>query len=220
MAIKQNIESILATLSLGVSLVAVSKTFSVSDIEEAYNASCRAFGENRPQELLKKQQLLPKDIEWHYIGSLQTNKVKYIAPFVKLIHSVDSDRLLGVINSEAAKNDRVIDILFEVHVAKEDTKHGWEPENLYVYLSEGGHNKYPNICVRGLMTMATYTSDMDMVREEFLRAKELFDRLKGDVFVDRPSFDTLSMGMSGDYILAQECGSTMVRVGSSIFGNR
>ncbi len=216
--IKANIERIKSTLNDNVTLVTVTKTYPEEVIIEAYEAGERIFGESRPQEMVAKQASMPKDILWHQIGSLQTNKVKYIAPFVSLIHSVDSAKLLEVINKEALKNNRIIDVLFEVHIAEESTKHGWAERELVEYLENEGLFGLDNIRVRGLMGMATYTSDNEQVKREFEHLRRLFDILKDDYFDS--SFDTLSMGMSGDYNLAIECGSTMVRVGSSIFGSR
>ncbi|MFI3266979.1 MAG: YggS family pyridoxal phosphate-dependent enzyme [Rikenellaceae bacterium] len=218
MAIADNINKIRATLPSGISLVTVTKTYPVDTIIEAYDAGERIFGESRPQEMVAKQAVMPSDIMWHQIGSLQTNKVKYIAPFVSLIHSVDSDRLLEVINKEALKNDRIIDVLFEVYIAEESTKHGWGETELKAYLESGALSNLKNIRVRGLMGMATYTDDASQVKREFTHLKTMFDSLRKDYFDG--SFDTLSMGMSGDYLLAIECGATMVRVGSSIFGAR
>lgn len=218
MSITANINQINASLPEGVTLVTVTKTYPIDVIMEAYQAGERIFGESRPQEMVAKQAAMPKDIMWHQIGSLQTNKVKYIAPFVSLIHSVDSAKLLEVINKEAIKNNRIIDVLFEVYIAEESTKHGWSENELIEYLDLQSLKSLTNIRVRGLMGMATYTYDNEQVRCEFNHLKNLFDNLKNKYFAD--SFDTLSMGMSGDYKLAAECGSTMVRVGSSIFGSR
>lgn len=218
MSIPQKISQIRATLPTSVELVTVTKTYPVETIIEAYDAGERLFGESKPQEMVAKQAVMPKDIEWHQIGTLQSNKVKYIAPFVSLIHSVDSSKLLETINKEALKNDRVIDILFEVHIAEEATKHGWSEAQLIEYIASKEISNLSNIRVRGLMGMATYTSDIEQVKREFNHLKSLFDQIKSSHF--DPDFDTLSMGMSGDYHIAIECGATMVRVGSSIFGYR
>ena len=187
-------------------------------IRELYDAGQRIFGENRPQELREKYDQLPHDIRWHMIGHLQTNKVKYIAPFVELIHSVDSDRLLAVIDKEAAKNNRTIDVLFEIHVAAEETKSGWEPDELRAYLAGGAWRAYTHIRCRGLMTVATQTDDEARIRSEFTTVHDLLAELR-DRYFDA-TFDTLSMGMTHDYPIAIACGATMVRIGSKIFGAR
>ena len=206
-----------STLPAEVTLVAVSKTHPAEMIREAYDAGHRIFGESRPQELREKYEALPKDIEWHMIGHLQTNKIKYIAPFVALIHSVDSARLAEAIQREAAKCGRTIEILLEIHVAEEDTKTGWNIGELKNYVGTAPFARMPNICVRGVMGIATNTDDGAVIRRDFdvlLRCFELLQPYFG------PRFNTLSMGMSHDYPLAVECGSTMVRVGSLIFGRR
>lgn len=206
-----------ASLPQGVTLVAVSKTHPVEAIEEAYAAGQRIFGESRPQELKEKYNTLPKDIEWHMIGHLQTNKIKYIAPFVALIQSVDSNRLTEAIEKEAEKCERVIDILLEIHVAREESKTGWDFEELKAYIDSGAFTRLSHIRVRGVMGIATNTNDEEVVRHDFDTLKECFNALRPH-FGD--SFDTLSMGMSEDYPLAVAAGSTMVRVGSYIFGAR
>lgn len=216
--IKENLNKVRATLPAGVTLLAVSKFHPADMIREAYDAGQRLFGENRPQELKEKYAMLPKDIEWHMIGHLQTNKVKYIAPFVELIHSVDSDRLLAVIDKEAAKNNRTIDVLFEIHVAAEETKSGWEPDELRAYLAGGAWRAYTHIRCRGLMTVATQTDDEARIRSEFTTVHDLLAELR-DRYFDA-TFDTLSMGMTHDYPIAIACGATMVRIGSKIFGAR
>ena len=184
---------------------------------EAYNAGQRIFGENRPQEMVAKWQVLPKDIKWHMIGHLQTNKVKYIAPFVSLIHSVDSEKLLGIINSEALKNNRTIDVLFEIHIAREESKHGWTPEDLHSFISTMKATDYPGIRFRGIMGVATFTEDVSIVEQEFSMLESYFQEYRTTFGND---FDILSMGMSGDYQIAVKHGSTMVRIGSLIFGAR
>ena len=201
----------------GVTLVAVSKMRSIEEIKEAYEGGVRIFGENRPRELEEKYEVLPKDIQWHFIGSLQTNKVKYIAPFVTLIHSVDSGKLLDMIQKEGRKRDRVLDVLFEMHVARESTKHGWEETELYAYLDSAPWKNMSHVRVRGVMGMATFSEDRQLIREEFRKLKRIFDDLKKKYFKEEETFDTLSMGMSNDYELAVEEGSTMIRVGSRIF---
>lgn len=218
MNITEQIISLRDSLPTEVTLVAVSKTHAPETVMEAYEAGQRIFGENRVQELTAKYEAMPKDIEWHLIGHLQTNKVKYIAPFVAMIQSVDSDRLLEVIDKEAAKNNRIIDILFEVHVADEESKSGWDIDELRAYIADGRIEQYKNIRVRGLMTIATLTDSKNKIRAEFTALKNLFDELQKTKFGSQ--FDTLSMGMTSDYDLAIECGSNMVRVGSLIFGRR
>lgn len=217
MNINQRLNRILAGLPEGVKLVAVSKFHPAERLQEAYDAGQRIFGENRPQEMTAKYELLPKDIEWHMIGHLQTNKVKYIAPFVSMISSVDSERLIEEIEKQAAKNNRIIDILLEVHVADEETKSGWSQSELDDYLASGKLQKMEHIRVRGVMTIATNTDDEAVIRRDFQAIKDIYDELKprfGDMF------DTLSIGMSDDYPIALEYGSTMVRIGTAIFGQR
>lgn len=216
MSIAENIARIGASLPAGVTLVAVSKTHPAERVLEAYRAGQRIFGENKVQEMCAKYEALPKDIQWHLIGHLQSNKVKYIVPFVQMIHSVDSPELLYKIDAAAQKVGRRIDCLLEVRIAAEDTKFGMEGDQaLRLALSEPVR-ALKNVRVRGLMGMASNTSDESRVRREFGTLKALSDRLKAQ----DPSMDILSMGMSGDYPLAVDCGSTMVRVGSSIFGQR
>ena len=216
MSLIEQYETVKRSLPEGVTLVAVSKTHPAEMIRELYDAGQRIFGENRPQELREKYDQLPHDIRWHMIGHLQTNKVKYIAPFVELIHSVDSDRLLAVIDKEAAKNNRTIDVLFEIHVAAEETKSGWEPDELRAYLAGGAWRAYTHI--RCLMTVATQTDDEARIRSEFTTVHDLLAELR-DRYFDA-TFDTLSMGMTHDYPIAIACGATMVRIGSKIFGAR
>ena len=206
-----------STLPAEVTLVAVSKTHPAEMIREAYDAGHRIFGESRPQELREKYEALPKDIEWHMIGHLQTNKIKYIAPFVALIHSVDSARLAEAIQREAAKCGRTIEILLEIHVAEEDTKTGWNIGELKNYVGTAPFARMPNICVRGVMGIATNTDDGAVISRDFDELRRCFELLQPYF---GPRFNTLSMGMSHDYPLAVECGSTMVRVGSLIFGRR
>jgi pyridoxal phosphate enzyme (YggS family) len=200
-----------------VTLVAVSKTQPISAIQEAYNFGQRVFGENKVQELTDKYPLLPKDIKWHVIGHLQTNKVKYIAPFVALIHSVDSLKLLQEINKQALNNERTIDCLLQFHVAQEETKFGLSIEEAQEFLDSIDFALLKNIRIVGIMGMASFSSNSKQVRGEFKTLKSIYDQLKSDYFSTEDSFKEISMGMSGDFQLAIEEGSTMVRVGSSIF---
>lgn len=221
MSITSNINELHKELDpIGVQLIAISKTKPNADILEAYNAGQRAFGENQVQELVAKYEELPKDIEWHLVGHLQTNKVKYIAPFVHLIHSVDSLKVLEEINKHALKNNRVIDCLLQVFIADEDTKFGLDHAELIELLRDEAFHNLKNIRIRGLMGIATNTENERIVKEEFYELKMLFDGVKATYFRKEASFDTLSMGMSSDYTLAIEQGSTMVRLGSTIFGKR
>ena len=217
MAISTKIEALQASLPQGVSLVAVSKFHPVEALKEAYEAGQRIFGESRVQELLVKYEALPKDIEWQMIGHLQTNKVRQIVPFISLIQSVDSARLVECINREAERIGRVVDILLEIHITEEDSKTGWAYDELMTYLQSGAFAELRNIRVRGVMGMATNTDDEAVIRHDFERLAECKREL-AEHFGEE--FDTLSMGMSDDYELAIECGSTMVRIGSSIFGDR
>lgn len=218
MSIESKIHELQRTLPEGVTLVAVSKTYPAEDILQAYRAGQRIFGESRPQEMAAKHEALPADIRWHMIGHLQTNKVKYIAPFVELIHSADSARLLETIDREAAKNGRTIDVLLEMHVAREESKHGWSLAELNDYLGSGAYRRLEHVRFRGVMGIATNTDDMQVVHDEFTQLARCFDRLRHDFFSE--SFDTLSMGMTSDYPQAVACGSNMVRIGSYIFGSR
>ena len=199
-----------------VTLVAVSKTKPVEDIRELYNLGHRDFGENYVQEMLTKAERLPKDIRWHFIGHLQTNKVKLIAPFVQLIHGVDSLKLLEEINKQGVKNSRVIECLLQVHIAQEETKFGLNEEELFVLIKQCADKTMPNVRVCGFMGMASFTENMILVREEFKNLKEIFDRLT----TQDSRFTTLSMGMSSDFKIAIEEGSNMVRIGSLLFGER
>ena len=216
MSIKDNLDKIKSELPLGVTLVAVSKTKPNKDIMQAYDAGQRVFGENKVQEMVQKWQDLPKDIEWHMIGHLQRNKVKYMAEFVSLIHGVDSPRLLKEINKQAKKHDRVIPCLLQIHIAEEDTKFGLDKNELDQLINSEEFKTMENIKIIGLMGMATFTDDKKQVSKEFALLKSLFDDLKTEL----PDIGILSMGMSGDYQLAIKEGSNMVRIGSSIFGAR
>ena len=217
-SIATNIIQLKSTLPQGVSLVAVSKFHPVAALQEAYDAGQRVFGESRAQELVAKARVLPKDIEWHFIGPLQSNKVKDIAPFIHLIHSIDSVKLLQEVNKQAAKHDRVIRVLLEIHVAEEETKHGFSVEEcreLAAHLPE-----LPHVSISGIMGMATQTDDEAQIRREFRTLHQLYEELKAGAFKDSDDFSILSMGMSHDYRIAIEEGSTMVRVGTYIFGER
>lgn len=219
MSIQQNLIHIKSTLPEHVTLVAVSKTKPVSDLMEAYNNGQRIFGENKIQEMVDKWEQMPKDIEWHMIGHVQTNKVKYMAPFVSLIHGVDSLKLLEEINKQASKNNRIIDCLLQMHIAEEETKFGLDEEELSALLASSSFKEMKNIRVVGLMGMATFTDNQNQIKKEFSHLKSIFDHhcnLKSEIC----NLKSLSMGMSGDYQLAITCGSTMVRIGSSIFGGR
>lgn len=220
MSISENIEQIQNRIPVGVKLVAVSKTKPVEMIEEAYRCGLRVFGENRPQELSGKYQLLPKDIEWHMIGQLQEKNVKYIASFVSLIHSVDSLKLLKKIDREAEKSGRSIDCLLEFHIARETTKSGLTEEEARLLLESEDFKMLQHIRICGVMGIATYTEDEEVIRQEFRRLKEIFDVLKKQYFQGKKEFSQISMGMSGDYRIAIEEGSTMVRIGSALFGAR
>jgi pyridoxal phosphate enzyme (YggS family) len=203
-----------------VKLVAVSKTKPVEDILEAYKAGQRHFGENKAQEMETKHEQLPTDIVWHFIGHLQTNKVKYIAAYISLIEAVDSLKLLKEINKQAAKNERIIPCLLQFHIAEEDTKFGLDQDEAAALLESEAFKKMKNIQIAGVMGMATFTEAMDQVRREFKHLKTIFDWLKSEYFSEEESFKEISMGMSGDYPIAIEQGATMVRVGSLIFGER
>ncbi len=221
MSITSNIQALKQELNpIGVALVAVSKTKPVEDIQEAYEAGQRVFGENLVQEMVEKWEILPKDIAWHLIGHLQTNKVKYIASFVELIQGVDSYKLLKEINKHALKNNRTIDCLLQIYIADEDTKFGLDHVEVIELLESPEFKTLKNIRIRGLMGIATNTDNPKVLKEEFYELKMLFDGIKVSYFRGESSFDTLSMGMSSDYKIAIEQGSNMVRLGSTIFGKR
>lgn len=216
MSIKENLLAIKNTIPESVTLVAVSKTKPISYLQEAYDQGQRVFGENRVQEMTEKWENLPKDIKWHMIGHLQRNKVKYMAEYVSLVHGVDSPRLLAEINKQAKKHNRIIPCLLQVHIAEEDTKFGFNEEELLDLVDNEEFKAFENVKIEGLMGMATFTDNMEQVRREFSSLKSLFVKLQSTY----SDFTTLSMGMSGDYKIAIEEGSTMVRIGSSIFGSR
>lgn len=220
MSILNNLNAIRAQLPQNVTLVAVSKTRPAAEILEAYNAGQRIFGENKIQEMSEKFEALPKDIEWHMIGHVQTNKVKSMAAFVSLVHGVDSLKLLQEINKQAAKHNRVIDCLLQMHIAREETKFGLDEAELLELLDSGVFASLKNIKVKGLMGMATFTEDQVLIKSEFKYLKSVFETLKQRPHGENFAPAILSMGMSGDYKPAIECGSTMVRIGSSIFGPR
>ncbi|MFG6687722.1 YggS family pyridoxal phosphate-dependent enzyme [Mariniflexile sp. HNIBRBA6329] len=219
MHIQENLKHIKSTLPNHVILVAVSKTKPVSDLMEAYNAGQRIFGENKIQEMVEKYEAMPKDIEWHMIGHVQSNKVKYMASFVSLIHGVDNFKLLAEINKQAKKHDRIINCLLQIKIASEDSKFGMRVSEASEILKSEAFSTLKNIQVMGVMGMATFTENKNQIKKEFTLLKTVFDDLKSiKTFNFKP--ETISMGMSGDYILAIDCGSNMIRVGSSIFGER
>jgi PLP dependent protein len=220
MDIASNIRSVLAKLPKEVKLVAISKTKTVEEILQAYQAGHRIFGENKVQELVTKYQLLPKDIEWHLVGHLQTNKVKFIAPFIHLIHSVDSMSLLTEIDKQVKRHNRIINCLLEVYIAKEETKFGLSEQEIYEIIESPYFVEFKNVRIVGLMGMATFTTNIDQIRKEFQFLIKLFKKLKTSKFSNNPDFKEISMGMSSDYLIAVEEGSTMIRVGSKIFGER
>lgn len=218
MPIAEKLTELRASLPAGVELVLVSKTHPAEAIMEAYDAGQRVFGENRPQEMTAKQAVLPGDIRWHMVGHLQTNKVKQIAPFVELIHSADSARLLHEIDRQAVRNSRVIDVLLEIRIATEESKEGWDWNELQEWLATEEYRGMANVRFRGVMGVATFTDDMEVVRSEFSELARMHAELRGEFF--DAGFDILSMGMTSDYPAAIECGSNMVRIGSLIFGER
>jgi pyridoxal phosphate enzyme (YggS family) len=222
MSITQNLTQIKSQLPSHVTLVAVSKTKPVADLMEAYKVGQRIFGENTIQEMTDKWEQMPKDIEWHMIGHVQTNKVKFMAEYVSLIHGVDSLKLLQEINKQAKKHNRVIDCLLQIHIAEEETKFGLDEEELNEILKQVQNDKseFENIKIVGLMGMATFTENQNQIEKEFNHLKSIFDKLNTIPFTQNLQPNILSMGMSGDYKLAISCGSTMVRIGSSIFGSR
>ncbi|MFW0736104.1 YggS family pyridoxal phosphate-dependent enzyme [Flavobacterium sp. T12S277] len=219
MSIASNLNTIKASLPENVTLVAVSKTKPVSDLMQAYDAGQRIFGENKIQEMVDKYEQMPKDIQWHMIGHVQSNKVKFMAPFVSLIHGVDSLKLLQEINKQAVKNNRVIDCLLQIHIAEEETKFGLDENELNELLSSSEFKEMKNIRILGLMGMATFTEDQNQIKKEFTHLKSIFDSIE-KLKIENGNLNTISMGMSGDYQLAITCGSNMVRIGSSIFGGR
>ncbi|MBQ6745596.1 MAG: YggS family pyridoxal phosphate-dependent enzyme [Bacteroidaceae bacterium] len=220
MTIKEEIAKITAELPSGVKLIAVSKFHPAEAVMEAYEAGQRLFGENKVQEMVAKQEVLPKDLEWHFIGHLQTNKVKYIAPFVAMIHSIDSLHLLTEVNRQAEKVGRVINVLLQIHIAHEETKFGMTFDECRALLNEGTWKQLNHVQICGLMGMATFTDNMEQVDGEFAGLQAFFEELKGNWFADDTAFKELSMGMTDDYPIAIRHGSTFVRIGTLIFGER
>lgn len=218
--IEQQLEHVRAELPSNVTLIAVSKTKPISALQEAYNAGQRHFGENKVQEMVEKAQQLPADIKWHLIGHLQTNKVKYMADFVHLIHGVDSLKLLLEIDKQASKVERIQDVLLQFHIAQEETKFGLELNEALELLASNTYLSLKNVRICGVMGMASFTTNEAQIREEFKNLVHIFNHLKQACFYEEDHFKEISMGMSGDYLLAVEQGSTMVRVGSKIFGSR
>ena len=219
MSIAKNLLKIKESLPKTVTLVAVSKTKPVPDLMEAYNAGQRIFGENKVQEMVDKWEQMPKDIQWQMIGHVQTNKVKYMASFVHLIHGVDSLKLLEEIDKQALKNNRIIDCLLQIYIAEEESKFGLDESELYNLLTSHSFQEMKNVRIVGLMGMATFTSNQTQIKKEFTHLKSIFDKHSNQK-IKNLDLKTLSMGMSGDYKIAIDCGSTMVRIGSSIFGGR
>lgn len=217
MSISGNISSVKKQIPADIELIVVSKTRTTEEIIEAYNTGHRTFGENKALELTEKHIKLPKDISWHFIGHLQTNKVKYIAPFINLIHSIDSIKLLSEVNKEAKKNDRVINCLLEFFIASEETKFGLDLDEAKQILNSSEFSLMKNICITGVMGMASFTDDMSLVRKEFKNLKKYFDIIKAEYFAKNNDFKEISMGMTNDYPVAIEEGSTMVRIGTAIF---
>jgi len=220
MTIEKNLNTICLSLPEGVKLVAVSKTKSNEEIMEAYNAGQRIFGENKVQELVRKWESLPKDIEWHFIGHLQSNKVRFIAPFVAMIHSVDSLKVLKIINDEAKREGRVIPCLLQVHIADEESKFGFSPEEAIQVTFAIKNTESDNVTIAGVMGVATYTDDVVQINKEFSTLHTIFQNLKDVFFGGNDNFREISMGMSHDYQYAIANGCTMVRIGSTIFGER
>ncbi|SFS32113.1 hypothetical protein SAMN05216365_10244 [Porphyromonadaceae bacterium NLAE-zl-C104] len=220
MSIRSHIDDLRETVPPDVTLVAVSKFHPAETVREAYDAGLRVFGESRVQELVAKKEQLPGDIEWHFIGNLQRNKVKQIAPFISLIHSLDNERLMLEIEKQGAANRRIISCLLQIHIAEEETKAGFSPGECRQFLEEGKWKVCPHVRIAGVMGMATFTDDVNQVRDEFRQLKLLFDEFKTGFFRHDTAFKEISMGMTGDYPVAIEEGSTMIRIGTLIFGDR
>jgi len=219
-SIRSHIDDLRETVPPDVTLVAVSKFHPAETVREAYDAGLRVFGESRVQELVAKKEQLPGDIEWHFIGNLQRNKVKQIAPFISLIHSLDNERLMLEIEKQGAANRRIISCLLQIHIAEEETKAGFSPGECRQFLEEGKWKVCPHVRIAGVMGMATFTDDVNQVRDEFRQLKLLFDEFKTGFFRHDTAFKEISMGMTGDYPVAIEEGSTMIRIGTLIFGDR
>lgn len=219
MNIAENLKGLQQSIPEWVTLVAVSKFKPIEDLQIAYDAGQRIFGESKIQEMTQKEALMPKDVQWHFIGHVQRNKVKYMAPYVSLIHGVDSLKLLEEINKQALKHNRIIDCLLQIHIAQEESKFGFDPQEIFNLLKNPTFDKLQNIRIKGIMGMATFTEDKKQIASEFQSLKSIFDVLKNK---QHPllNVEILSMGMSDDYPIAIECGSTMIRVGSKIFGSR
>lgn len=218
--IRENIQSIYYNIPQEVTVVAVSKNHPIEAIMEAYNAGIRDFGENKVQEMVLKQAQLPPDIRWHMIGHLQRNKVKYVIPFVHLIQSADSENILKEIQKEAVKNNRKVDVLLEIHIAIEEAKYGFNADEAYAFFKNEKHKNFDYLNFKGLMGMASFTENKDIIKNEFQSLHKLYEKIKNEFSFSLPCFSELSMGMSSDYILAIESGATKVRIGSSIFGER
>jgi pyridoxal phosphate enzyme (YggS family) len=220
MSLKTRIDTLRESVPSEVKIIAVSKFHTAETIMEAYNAGQRVFGESRVQELVTKQAVLPKDIEWHFVGNLQRNKVKQIVPFVSLIHSLENERLMFEIDKQAATNNRIIPCLLQIHVAEEETKSGFSPDECREFLAEGAWRSCKHVQIAGIMGMATFTDEKEKIRDEFRLLKSLFNEIKAKYFVNDSSFKEISMGMSDDFPIAIEESSTMIRVGTLIFGER
>lgn len=218
--IKEKIKSIKDAIPQHVTLVAVSKFQSIESIKTAYDAGHRDFGENYVQELCNKYEQLPKDIRWHFIGHLQSNKVKYITPFVHLIHSVDNLKLLKEIDKQGSKNNRIINCLIQMYIAQEETKFGCNEDELFNLIQSSELDTYKHVCIKGLMGMASFTNNKSQIEKEFKYIRTLFDKIKNTTSKQNIDCQILSIGMSGDYSIAIECGSTLIRIGTSIFGER
>lgn len=218
--IRENLENLRKTIPKGVKIVAVSKFHPLERIMEAYDCGQRIFGESRVQEVREKYEKLPEDIAWHFIGNLQRNKVKYIAPFIRLIHSLDNERLMLEIEKQAKANNRKIPCLLQIHIAREETKTGFSPNECRRFLADGKWKECPHVQLSGVMGMATFTNDIEQIRKEFRLLKSLFDEFKTTYFAEETAFKEISMGMSNDYPIAIEEGSTMIRIGTLIFGER
>lgn len=218
--VSENIQKLLEDIPSHINLIPISKTKPEEIILEAYNSGFKIFGENKVQEIVRKHENLPVDIEWHMVGHMQTNKVKYLAPFIHLVHGIDSLKLLKIVNKEAVKAGRTINTLLQIHIASEETKFGFSKEEVYSLLDSADFRILHNVKIMGVMGMATYTSDQSQIRKEFQALFKFFERVKTEYFLEDSDFKEISMGMSADYKIAIDEGSTMIRIGSLIFGNR